>query len=74
MSEMPEEVSSCLDRCRVIAEGIFRHRMTTNDWRFMLLNQYDRPTIRGHVRQLVGKRIGPGVYEIRLESPPKETP
>jgi len=67
MTEMPHEVESCLTRCHQIPEDIFRHRMTTSDWRFMLLHEHDRPAIRGRVRQLSGKRVGPGVYEVRLE-------
>ena len=47
-------------------EDLAYQRMTTAEWRAALLAELDRPIIRGHVRQLVAKRIGPGVVELRL--------
>lgn len=42
-------------------------RVTTLQWRAILLEELDRPIVRGHLRRVIGKRIGPGVYELRLE-------
>lgn len=50
-----------------LREDLVRVRIPTKLWREILLSDLDRPIIRGEIRQLVGKRIGPGVYEITLE-------
>ncbi len=44
-----------------------RVRVTTKVWTEILLSDLDRPLIHGRIRQLVGKKIGPGVYEITLQ-------
>jgi len=55
-----------------LAEGLASQRVTTAEWRAMLLAEYDRPIIRGHLRQVVAKRLGAGVLELRLEPMKKD--
>ena len=42
-------------------------RMTVAEWRAMLLENGDTMIRRGRLRKLVGKNIGAGVIEVRLE-------
>ncbi len=42
-------------------------RMTTTEWRQILLEEKDTIIVRGRVRQLVAKSLGAGVVEIRME-------
>ena len=42
----------------------FRQRMTETEWRKILLGEYDTITCKGHVRKLVGNKIGFGVVEV----------
>jgi hypothetical protein len=42
----------------------YYQRITTKQWREMLLNEHDRLIYNGRLRTLQGKKIGPGVYEI----------
>ena len=49
-----------------VAEEHAYQRVTTKEWREMLLNEADRPIIRGHVRQVVARPLGGGVLELRL--------
>ena len=42
----------------------FTQRMVTKEWRSVLLNEEDRMIFHGHCRQLVGKSLGAGVYEV----------
>ena len=66
MATEPEAVNFCLDRCRIYNTELFRYRMAASDWRYMLLHELDRPTVRGHIRQLVGKSLGVGVIEVTM--------
>lgn len=50
-----------------MAEDVAYQRVTTKEWRAMMLLDRDRPLIRGHLRQIVGKRLGAGVVELRLK-------
>lgn len=50
-----------------IAEPHAYQRVTTAEWREMLLADQDRPIIRGHLRRIVGKVLGAGVVELRLQ-------
>lgn len=43
---------------------VFRARCTTAVWRYILLNEYDRPVVRGSLVTLIGRNLGAGVYEI----------
>ncbi len=43
---------------------IYAQRMTTAEWRDVLLNHGDTIIYRGNVVQLVAKRLGAGVVEI----------
>ena len=47
-------------------EKLAYQRVTTAEWRSMLLSEYDKPIIRGNLRQIVGKNLGAGVVELRL--------
>ena len=49
-------------------------RATTRQWQAILLEERDRPIVRGRLRRVVGKRVGPGVYELRLEPLEGTTP
>lgn len=42
----------------------FKQRMTSSDWKMLLMNGEDTVNFKGRVRQLVGDHIGAGVYEI----------
>ena len=42
----------------------FTQRMTSKEWKEILLNKEDRITFQGRVRKLEGKNLGAGVYEI----------
>lgn len=55
-----------------LRDDLCRARISTKVWHDILLAELDRPIIRGEIRQLIGKRVGPGVYEIRIEQE-KET-
>ncbi len=48
-------------------EKLICQRMTVAEWRAVLLAEKDVITRKGRLRKLVGKRIGPGVIEVRLE-------
>jgi hypothetical protein len=50
----------------------YRQRMTTKEWKQVLLNEGDRIIFQGRLRQLKAKRLGAGVVEIYKE-PLKET-
>jgi hypothetical protein len=57
-----------------LAEGLAYQRVTVAEWRAILLAERDRPIIRGHVRQIVAKRLGAGVMELRLKPLGEEKP
>lgn len=42
----------------------YRQRMTTNEWRQLLLNHDDIVTFKGRVRKLLANRLGGGVVEV----------
>ena len=44
-----------------------RQRVTTKQWRLLLLHNLDKLTFNGHLRQLKAKSLGAGVYEIYKE-------
>lgn len=46
---------------------VYRERVTAKEWRGILLNGEDKIVVNGHARRIIGKRIGPGVYEIYKE-------
>lgn len=46
---------------------LFYARVTTEEWKGILLNELDRPIVNGEIVQLVGKKVGPGVYDIRAK-------
>ena len=48
------------------SEKLAYQRVTTAEWRSMLLSEYDKPIIRGNLRQIVGKNLGAGVVELRF--------
>jgi len=45
----------------------FKERMPTKTWRAILLAGEDTIIVRGRLRQLVGKNLGAGVYEVSKE-------
>lgn len=49
----------------------YRQRMTTKEWKKLLLANEDSIIFRGHVRRLIAKSLGCGVVEI-YKSPLKE--
>ena len=49
------------------SEDLARQRITTEQWKKMLLAERDRPFINGRLRQLVGRDLGAGVVELTLE-------
>lgn len=42
----------------------FSERMTTKEWREVLLNHGDSVIFHGHLRKLKARSLGAGVYEI----------
>jgi len=50
----------------------FSERMTTKEWREVLLDHGDKLIFRGHLRQLKATSLGAGVYEISKKPMPKE--
>ncbi len=44
--------------------GDYKQRMTTGQWKVILLNNNDTVTYAGRVRQLVAKKLGYGVVEV----------
>ena len=45
----------------------YTQRMTTKEWKIILLNESDKIIFLGLLRQLKGKRLGSGVVEIYKE-------
>lgn len=45
---------------------LHRQRMTTKEWRTVLLDGADEVFIHGHLRQLVAKNLGAGVVEVSV--------
>jgi len=45
----------------------FTQRLTTKQWRILLLNKKDTLIFNGRLRQLKAKNLGAGVYEISKE-------
>ena len=41
-------------------------RVTTKEWKAMLLAERDSPIIQGRLRQVVARNLGAGVLELRL--------
>ena len=67
MAKKPVEVLSLHICFWQVREELAYQRVTTKDWKVMLLSERDKPIIRGHVRQIVAKRLGAGVVELRLK-------
>ena len=42
----------------------FRQRITTKQWKQLLLDENDRIIFKGHIRPLKAKSLGAGVVEI----------
>ena len=60
-----------LDNNHWISED-YKERVTTKEWKEMLLNDTDHIIFQGNMRQIVGKKIFAGVMEISkapLEAP-----
>lgn len=49
----------------------YKQRMTTKEWKKILLNEEDRIIFRGNLRQLKARSLGAGVVEVYKE-PTKE--
>lgn len=64
LTSLPEEFRNLGN----IRDDLFCARVTTKVWRDILLSELDRPILGGEIRQLVGRKIGPGVYEVRLKA------
>jgi hypothetical protein len=45
----------------------YRQRITTKDWKTLLLNDDDRIIFRGKIMKLICKKLGCGVVEISKE-------
>jgi hypothetical protein len=41
-------------------------RVTTKEWKAMLLAERDRPIVKGRLRRVVARNLGAGVLELRL--------
>ncbi len=54
------------DSFYTLAEGLAYQRVTTKEWKAMLLADRDKPIIKGRLRQIVAKNLGAGVVELRL--------
>ena len=52
----------------------YGQRMRTREWREILLAERDHIIVFGLCRRLVGKPLGAGVVEVRLEPLEKENP
>ena len=48
-------------------------RVTRKEWKEMLLDEKDRPLIRGHMRQVIAIQKGAGIVELRLALLPAES-
>ena len=44
-----------------------RQRITTEEWKKLLLEKDENIIYHGRLRRLLGKRIAPGIYEIYKE-------
>lgn len=60
-------LSASFDNLWRVRLDLFYARVTTQEWKSILLNELDRPIVNGEIVQLVGKRLMPGVYEIRAK-------
>lgn len=49
----------------------YTQRMTTKDWKKILLEEKDRLIFRGYMRQLVAKSIGYGLVEVGKRGLPR---
>ena len=49
----------------------YKEIISTKQWREHLLEIGNKIIFKGHLRELVGRRIGPGVYEISKKLPEK---
>ena len=61
---------------RILSDGHwtmekFTQRITTKQWKEILLNEDDKFIARGYLRQLSAKRLGAGVVEVS-KNPIKE--
>ena len=45
----------------------YRQRVTTKEWKQLLLNDDDQIIFHGRLRKLIGKNLGVGVIEISKE-------
>ena len=45
----------------------YKQRMTTKEWKEILLNYEEQIIFRGNLIRLIGKKVGPGVYEVGKE-------
>ena len=46
----------------------FQQRMTTKEWKQLLLNEQDQIIFRGNLRKLVAKSLGYGVVSVSKEN------
>jgi len=49
-------------------------RVTVAEWKAMLLAEMDTPLVMGQMRQVVAKKLGAGVVELRLAPLTESTP
>jgi hypothetical protein len=50
----------------------FSQRMTTKEWKQILLDEQDKIIFKGYMRRLVAKRLGAGVVEVSKKKPDKD--
>ena len=67
MKKEPVEVPLLHQCFWTMREDLAYQRVTTKEWKAMLLAERDRVIIRGHVRQIVAKRLGAGVLELKIK-------
>ena len=61
------------DKLKILHKNHWTHenfcqRMPTKDWKLVLLNCDDRITFHGHMRKLVGKKMGYGIVEVSKQA------
>ncbi len=57
------------DKLKILHENHWKHegfvqRITTRCWKLILLNNDDKVTFKGSVRELIAKKLGYGVVEV----------
>lgn len=67
MRSVPYDKISVLNSAHWVVES-YAQRLSTKDWKRVLLNNDDTVTFQGRVRKLVAKNLGFGVVEVSKET------